>query len=380
MATTPAAASVPLDLFYSYSHRDEDLRDELAKHLALLERRKIIRSWHDRKITAGAEWAGKIDKNIEAADIVLLLVSADFIASDYCYEKEMKRALERHAQGAARTVPVIVRPCDWHDSEFGRLQVLPKDGKAVASWPIRDEAWTDVAKGIRKLAVELGARAPAAPPPAAPSPGATRGGRRRSAVRPAAPDESGSASHYKRALEEFEERITGAILERTSTPGEADPAYAERMKLVDRRELTGIASRLASIPGAKRLLWVDDQPALSRREREALLGMQVEIVTALSTEEGLELVRTDREGLDLIVSDWERDPRKDPSLPEGLRLAFALQELRKTLPQAPPLVFYHGIVAQAEADERRALAKQAGALATTAHPGELLRLIVTAIT
>jgi internalin A len=100
-------------LFYSYSHKDETLRNKLETHLKLLHRQGLLETWHDRKIEAGAEWKQKIDDNLERADIILLLVSADFIASDYCYEKEMGRALERHEKGEALVIPVIVRDVNW---------------------------------------------------------------------------------------------------------------------------------------------------------------------------------------------------------------------------------------------------------------------------
>ncbi len=127
-------------LFYSYSHKDETLRNELETHLKLLQRQGLIDTWHDRKIEAGEEWKRKIDENLERADIILLLVSADFIASDYCYEIEMKRALERHEKGEARVIPVILRDCKWNSTPFAKLQALPKDGKAVKKWPDKDTA------------------------------------------------------------------------------------------------------------------------------------------------------------------------------------------------------------------------------------------------
>ena len=145
----------PLSLFYSYSHKDETLRNDLETHLKLLQRQGVILPWHDRKISAGTEWAGQIDRNLESADIILLLVSADFIASDYCYDLEMKRALERHEAGNARAIPVILRDVDWQSAAFAKLQALPKDGKAVTLWPDRDSAWKDVALGIRKAVEEL---------------------------------------------------------------------------------------------------------------------------------------------------------------------------------------------------------------------------------
>ncbi|MEI7728057.1 MAG: COR domain-containing protein [Verrucomicrobiota bacterium] len=145
-------------LFYSYSHKDETLRDKLETHLKLLKREGKISDWHDRRITAGTEWAKQIDDHLNQADIILLLVSADFIASDYCYDLEMKRAMERHEKKEAVVIPVILRDCDWHCAPFSKLQALPKDGRPVKKWEDRDTAWTDVAKGIRRVAEELDSR------------------------------------------------------------------------------------------------------------------------------------------------------------------------------------------------------------------------------
>jgi hypothetical protein len=142
-------------LFYSYSHKDEEFREELETHLSLLRRQGIIQEWHDRQIGAGQEWADAIDENLEAANVVLLLISADFLASHYSYDKEMKRALEKHEAGEACVIPIIVRPVDWAGASFGKLQALPKNAKAVTSWSNRDEAWVDVARGIRKAVEEL---------------------------------------------------------------------------------------------------------------------------------------------------------------------------------------------------------------------------------
>ncbi|WP_437803258.1 pentapeptide repeat-containing protein [Sorangium sp. So ce693] len=142
-------------LFFSYSHEDEGLRNDLEKHLALLERDGLVRGWHDRRIAAGDDWAGQIDRHLEDADVILLLVSADFLASDYCFDREMKRALERHDAGQARVIPVLLRQTDWHGAPFARLQALPADGKPVTSWQNQDEAWTEVAKGIRRAVEAL---------------------------------------------------------------------------------------------------------------------------------------------------------------------------------------------------------------------------------
>ena len=140
---------------FSYSHKDEELRDQLETHLKLMQRQGIISTWHDRKIAAGEEWKGAIDDNFRRADMILLLTSADFIASDYCYDIEMKSSLERHDKGEAQVVPIILRKCQWQGSPFGKLQALPRDDKPVTLWKDRDEAWHSVAEGIKKVAEEI---------------------------------------------------------------------------------------------------------------------------------------------------------------------------------------------------------------------------------
>ena len=138
------------EVFFSYAHQDESLRDELEKHLSLLKRSGTISSWHDRCISAGSEWAGQIDKRLESADVILLLVSSDFVASDYCYDIEMNRALELHEKGAACVIPVVLRPVDWHSAPFAKLQALPRDAKPITEWTNRDSGFQDVARGIRQ--------------------------------------------------------------------------------------------------------------------------------------------------------------------------------------------------------------------------------------
>ncbi|MFY0563528.1 toll/interleukin-1 receptor domain-containing protein [Archangium lansingense] len=153
-------------VFFSYSHADEALRDQLEKHLTMLKRRGLIETWHDRRIPAGDNFAHAIDQNLERADVILLLVSPDFLASNYCYDIELKRAMERHKAGEARVIPVILRPCDWHDSEFGQLLATPKDGKPVKSFPDLDEAFLQVTQAIKdalKAAPASAGRVPRAP-------------------------------------------------------------------------------------------------------------------------------------------------------------------------------------------------------------------------
>ncbi len=148
-----------LEVFYSYSHKDEALRDELEKHLALLKRQGLIANWHDRRIGAGDEWRDQIGAYVRSAHIILLLISADFLASDYCYDVEMKLALERHAAHEAVVIPIILRPVDWSGAPFAHLQALPRDAKPLTAWSDRDEAFVDIARGIRELVLRFGSGA-----------------------------------------------------------------------------------------------------------------------------------------------------------------------------------------------------------------------------
>ena len=136
-------------LFFSYSHRDEALRDQLETHLAMLKRQGFIETWHDRRITAGEELDDAISRNLEAAEVILLLVSPDFLASEYCYGREMARAMERHNVGQAKVIPIILRPCDWHAAPFGKLLAVPRDGKPITQWPDVDIAMLDVVTSIK---------------------------------------------------------------------------------------------------------------------------------------------------------------------------------------------------------------------------------------
>lgn len=138
-------------LFFSYCHVDEALRDRLEKHLSMMKNQGLIETWHDRGIMAGDNLNASIDANLEVADIILLLVTADFLASKYCFSIEMKRALERQREGTARVIAVILEHCDWQSAPFSDSLVVPKDGKPVTSWANEAEAWTDVTKQIRAV-------------------------------------------------------------------------------------------------------------------------------------------------------------------------------------------------------------------------------------
>ncbi|HEY3208476.1 MAG TPA: toll/interleukin-1 receptor domain-containing protein [Actinomycetota bacterium] len=144
-----------VEVFYSYSHKDERLRDRLHDHLAMLKRQGLITEWHDRKITAGADWAAQIDEHLDRAALILLLISASFLSSDYCYGIELKRAMEKHERGEAKVIAILLRPVDWEGSPFRKLQVLPPNARPVTKWKERDEAFAKVAAGIRAAIQEI---------------------------------------------------------------------------------------------------------------------------------------------------------------------------------------------------------------------------------
>ena len=144
------AAPTPVEIFCSYAHEDDTWQQKLETHMSLLKRQGLISLWHDRQILPGTDWTRSIDARLETASVILLLVSADFLASDYCYSVEMKRALERQEAGEARVIPILVRSVDWESAPFAHLQVLPTDAKPLASWQDEDRALADVAAGIRR--------------------------------------------------------------------------------------------------------------------------------------------------------------------------------------------------------------------------------------
>lgn len=145
-----------LKVFFCYSRRDEDLRDKLENHLSGLINLGFITVWCDRMIEPGSNWENEIEDRLRTADIVLLLISADFLASKYCYNYEMSLALERHKRGEVCIIPVILRPCDWKHKPLNLLQALPKDGKPVVRQDYQiDAPLTDVAQGIRRVVEDL---------------------------------------------------------------------------------------------------------------------------------------------------------------------------------------------------------------------------------
>ncbi len=149
------ASKRPLKLFYCYAREDKALRNELDIHLSSLKRQNLVTSWYDGEIGPGTEWEKEIDTHLRNADIILLLVTPHFMASDYCYDVEMKHALERHQAGTVRVIPIILRHTFWQDAPFHSLQILPTDAKPVTQWSDRDEAFWNITVGIHKAILDL---------------------------------------------------------------------------------------------------------------------------------------------------------------------------------------------------------------------------------
>lgn len=151
-----------IELFYVYSRKDDALRKRLDTHLSTLKREDLISTWYDQEVIPGSLWEREISKHLNNADVILLLISSDFIASDYCYGIEMQRALERHAAGEAIVIPIILRPTDWTQAPFAKLEALPTNGKPITTWSNRDAALAHVVQGIRKTIYHITGRSPEA--------------------------------------------------------------------------------------------------------------------------------------------------------------------------------------------------------------------------
>ena len=147
-----------IKIFYCYAHQDKGLRDQIDKHLMVLKNSGQIMTWHDRDILPGTEWKKEIDVHLTTADIILLLVSADFLNSQYCNGLEMTTALELHESGKACVIPVLLRDVYWKDAPFAKLEMLPTKAKPITEWGNKDKALRDVAEGIRKVVSSLRAQ------------------------------------------------------------------------------------------------------------------------------------------------------------------------------------------------------------------------------
>lgn len=146
-----------LTLFISYAHEDEDFRKDFEKHLAALRREGLVQEWHDRMIKAGQEWEKEIHSSLDQSHIIVLLISPDFMASNYCNEVEVKRAMQRREMGTARVIPVLIRPTDWKGAPFSKLQAVPTNAMPISEWKGRDAAYVDVVQHLRNVCLEVAA-------------------------------------------------------------------------------------------------------------------------------------------------------------------------------------------------------------------------------
>jgi hypothetical protein len=149
-----------LNIFISYVKEDRKILESLQKHLRVMQRQlerrnRTITIWHSGQVVPGQDWKEKIEQYLSTAHIILLLVSIDFLDSELCYAIQIQPALDRHNCGKACVIPVILRPCTWEEELFGTLQPLPTDGVPIISWPIPDEAYNDIIRGIRQAISDL---------------------------------------------------------------------------------------------------------------------------------------------------------------------------------------------------------------------------------
>jgi CheY-like chemotaxis protein len=345
-----AAPSHPVDLFYSYSHKDEELRAELDGHLSILRRRGVLRTWYDRRITAGDDWRNAIDEHLKEADIVILLVSAYFVNSDYCHDVEMEVALKRHEKGESVVIPVLVRHVDWEGAKFSHLQGLPTNMKPVTSWLDRDEAWTNVAKGIRRTVEHL-----------------SHSHRSTTDNRPTIPDLPQVIEAERHVFTTLEKRIRQAF---NTKGGAASPRTEEFSR--------ALGMKLAGIHAQKRILWVDDVPSNNIFEIAALRGLQIEVQTRTNTEDALaalEEAERSQEPYDLVLSDWTRFPTRETNRPEGIRLL----QLMRARNRRTPVIFYHGEFDPQRAKHRLELAVKEGGSGAATLPDDLLRQVAEAL-
>ena len=138
-------------IFTSYAHEDEELKNEMDKYLKVLKRSGKINTWNDRALIAGQEWDKNIMEELSKANIILLLISVDFNASDFIWEKELAEAMKRHEEGSAFVVPIILRNCKWTDMPYAKLQALPRNAQPITEFEDRDAAFTEIATGIERL-------------------------------------------------------------------------------------------------------------------------------------------------------------------------------------------------------------------------------------
>jgi len=146
-----------IDVFLSYTHQDEELHNQLAQQLKSLQRQGLIGALYDQEIRPGRHWSRDIDIHLNVANLILLLISPDYVASGYIYEGDLRRAINRHESGEARVIPIILRPTDWSGTPLGKLPILPRNAEPITMWHNLEEALLDVARSVRRVVEELAA-------------------------------------------------------------------------------------------------------------------------------------------------------------------------------------------------------------------------------
>lgn len=142
---------MPKKIFISYAHRDEEAMRELDKYLGPLERKGEIEIWTDRKILPGQNWKEAIMQALESADLTLLLVSANFLDSNFINDEEIPIAFKRREEAGKHVVPIILNHCLWDLTDLGSLQAIPKDGRPIADFSNPAQAWSEVTRSILAL-------------------------------------------------------------------------------------------------------------------------------------------------------------------------------------------------------------------------------------
>lgn len=286
--------------------------------------------------------------------------------------------MKRHERGEASVVPVMLRAVDITDAPFAALQGLPTDLKPVTSWPNRDEAWTDVAKGIRRTVEQIRSKCSQVPPsppaviaPAAPSEGGPSFSRRMT---------SDDMARFERVLGDFpfREVVSDPLLDRVVKEFSAKVTEAAKARGghdLDLEKTGQYARALIDAPDQKRILWVDDRPDNNRFETAALAKLQLEVVAVTSTKDALARLASDPEPFDLVLSDWQRPELHLDTLSAGIHLLRQLRKRNLTV----PVVFYHGSADERERSARREQALREGAFGEAVMPDELLGLVISAL-
>lgn len=411
----PSANPLPVTLFYSYAHEDEPLRDELAGHLKILERRGLISAWHDRRIVAGQDWNQAIDQHLSNADLVLLLLSSDFIQSDYIFGTELTRTEERSQRGECEVVPIVVRAVDLQSDDFWFMskQGLPPDLKPVTSWTNRDEAWTQVAKGLRKSVEAIRARRPAPPTPAFPAspptatpplsrdidfgprpiprafeaargdgegpkdlrepPGELLSGRNDAGSDPFAVGAGAVSSPAAPSDPQLDQLVASFVqnVDQAQQARGARPLYDHHRYMAEQE-----ARKLIDLRDPARVLWVDDRPDNNRVERGLLAQLQIEVQCVTNSADALAALAQaaqDGEAFNLVISDWSRPA-------DGARAGLDLLRRMRVGGLRLPFVLYHGEFDDRKRSQRDDEARAAGALGEAVMPAGLLALVQDGLT